>query len=239
MQDDVVSDLEIPLVRMSRVLRSRRSLALSLVATMALLLAAPPPAIAATTVALWHMDESSGQMIDSSGSGNAGTLSNVNRVSPGFGGGGRAYSFNGTSSRVVVPNSSSLNPGSQSISITAHVKFDVKPPPSVGDYDLVRKGSGIYKMEILKTGQAFCRFAGTGGVLTLKAGPNLADGRWHTIVCKKTSSSIKLTVDGSSSSKSGSVGSISSSSVLVLSGKPTSSEDRYKGVMDEVSIVVG
>jgi concanavalin A-like lectin/glucanase superfamily protein len=236
LQDEVMKGLEIPRVRPSRPLRS---LAISFVATAALLVAVPSPAIAATTVASWHMNESSGQMTDSSGSGNHGTLSNVTRVSPGVGGRGGAYSFNGTSSRVVVPGSSSLNPGAQSISITAHVRFDVRPPPSVGDYDLVRKGSGIYKMEILRTGQAFCRFAGTNGVLTLKAGPNLADGRWHTIVCKKTSSSIKLTVDGSSSSKSGSVGSISSSSVLVLSGKPTSSEDRYKGVMDEVSIVVG
>ena len=208
--------------------------------TIALVLYMAPPASAATTVALWHMNEASGQqMTDSSGSGNHGTLSNVTRVSPGFNGSGRAYSFNGTTSRIVVPNSSSLNPGSSSISITAHVKFDDRPPPSVGDYDLVRKGSGIYKMEILGTGQAYCRFAGTSGVRTVRGGPDLSDGSWHTILCRKTSSNITLTVDGSSFSTNGSVGSISSAAVLVLSGKPTTSEDRYRGVMDEVSIVVG
>jgi concanavalin A-like lectin/glucanase superfamily protein len=219
--------------------KGRLPRAVSIVATIAFVLAAPRPAFAATAVARWHMNESSGQMIDSSGSGNHGTLSNVTRVSPGFDGTGRAYSFNGTSSRVIVPASPSLNPGAQGITITAHVRFSDRPPPSVGDYDLVRKGSGIYKMEIVRSGQAFCRFAGSNGVLTLKAGPNLADGRWHTIVCRKTSSSIRLTVDGSSWSKGGNVGSISSSSILVLSGKPTGSEDRYRGVMDEVSIVVG
>jgi hypothetical protein len=218
--------------------RSPRLLAAVMVAS-AFLVATAAPASAAT-VALWHMDESSGQMIDSSGSGNHGTLQNVTRVSPGFNGSGRAYSFNGTSSRVVVPNTSSLNPGSQNLTITAHVNFTVVPPASVGDYDLVRKQkvTGIYKMEILGTGQAFCKFKGTAGSVAVKAGPNLADGQWHTIVCRKTSSGATLTVDGASFSKSGSVGSISSTVALVLGGKPTSG-DWYKGVMDEVSIVTG
>lgn len=195
------------------------------------------PAFAAT-VALWHMDESSGQMIDSSGSGNHGTLENVMRVSPGYNGSGRAYSFNGSSSRVVIRNAPSLNPGSKTITITAHVKFTLRPPASVGDYDLVRKGSGIYKMEIVGSGQGFCRFQGTGGTLSVKGGPNLADGRWHTIVCTKTSSGITLTVDGSATSRSGNVGSISSSAPLILGGKPNKSGDWYKGLMDEVSISI-
>jgi len=193
------------------------------------------PAFAAT-VGLWHMDESSGQMVDSSGSGNAGTLQNITRVSPGYNGGGRAYSFNGSSSRVIIQNSSSLNPGSKTITITAHVKFTSRPSASVGDYDLVRKGSGIYKMEIFGSGQAFCRFQGTSGSLSVKAGPDLSNGSWHTIVCKKTSSGITLTVDGSSTSRSGNVGSISSSAPLILGGKPNASGDWYQGVMDEVSI---
>ena len=204
-------------------------------------LAAPTGASAATTVALWHMDESSGQMIDSSSSDNDGTLSNVTRVSPGYNGSGRAYSFNGSNSKVTVPNDSSLNPGSQNVTIKAQVKFSSKPSTSVGDYDLVRKQSntaGTYKMEILITGRAFCRFAGTGGALSITAGPDLSDNRWHAITCKKTSSNITLTVDGNSFSKSGSVGSISSSIVLVLGAKPTGG-DWYKGIMDEVSIAFG
>ena len=193
----------------------------------------------AATVALWHMDEASGQtMVDSSGSGNNGMLQNISRVSPGYNGSGRAYSFNGTSSRVIIANSASLNPGTGTITITAHVKFSSRPSASVGDYDLVRKGSGIYKMEIFGTGQGFCRFAGTSGSLSVKAGPDLSDGRWHTIVCKKTSSSITLTVDGSSTSRSGNVGSISSAASLILGGKPNASGDWYKGVMDEVGISI-
>jgi hypothetical protein len=195
------------------------------------------PAFAAT-VGLWHMDESSGQMVDSSGSSNHGTLQNITRVSPGYNGRGRAYSFNGSNSRVVIKNSSSLNPGAKTITITAHVRFSSRPPASVGDYDLVRKGSGIYKMEILGSGQGFCRFQGSSGTLSVKGGPDLSDDRWHTIVCTKTSSGIRLTVDGSSTSKGGSVGSISSGAPLILGGKPNASGDWYKGVMDEVSISI-
>ena len=79
---------------------------------------------------------------------------------------------------------------------------------------------------------------GTSGSLSVKGGPDLSDGGWHTIVCKKTSSGITLTVDGSSTSRGGTVGSISSSASLILGGKPNASGDWYKGVMDEVSISI-
>ena len=89
------------------------------------------PAGAATTAALWHMDETSGTTaIDSSGNSNNGSLTGITFTSPGFDGTGGAYSFNGTSSKVLVPDSASLNPGSADVSITVHVKFTVKPPIS-------------------------------------------------------------------------------------------------------------
>jgi hypothetical protein len=196
---------------------------------------------AATTVGLWHMDESSGAMVDASSFRNDGSLSNVTRVSPGYGGSARAYRFNGSSSKVTVPNDASLNPGSQNVTITARVKFPDRPSAAIGDFDLVRKqagGGATYKMEILGTGRAFCRFSGTAGGTSITAGPDLSDDRWHTIVCRKTSSRITLTVDGSSFSKSVNVGSISSSIVLMLGAKPGGG-DWYNGVMDEVSIAFG
>lgn len=210
------------------------------VTAVALIVAAAPAATAAT-VALWHMDESSGQtMVDSSGSGSHGTLQNVVRVTPGYNGSGRAYSFNGSSSRVSVPNAPGLNPGSKNITITAHVKFASKPSAAVGDYDLVRKQKpgAIYKMEILGTGKAFCKFTGTGGNVAITAGPVLADSSWHTIVCRKTASQVTLTVDGSTFTKNGSAGSISNSIGVTLGAKP-SPADWYKGIMDEVSIAIG
>ncbi len=117
---------------------------------------------------------------------------------PGFNGKGRAYRFNGRNSRVIVRNDRSLNPRSRNIKITVHVKFSAKPSASVADYDLVRKqsGGGTYKVEIRRSGQAFCKFRGTYGNVAITAGPDLSDGRWHTIVCEKASSTVTLTVDG-------------------------------------------
>jgi hypothetical protein len=208
---------------------------------MALLVLTATPSSAATTVALWHMNETSGTtMTDSSGSGNVGTLENVTRVAPGFNGSGRAYLFNGTNSRVIVPNSASLNPGSSTITITMHVRFDQQPSAAVGDYDLVRKQTAAarFKAEILSTGRAYCTFKGTGGTLSITAGPDLSDDGWHTIVCKKVSSRIVLIVDGSSFARTGTVGSISNGISVVLGGKPTSG-DWYEGIMDEVKIAIG
>jgi Concanavalin A-like lectin/glucanases superfamily len=219
--------------------RTRQMLSASALVLAALLQGGAPPAGAASKVALWHMNAVAGPMIDASGSGNNGTLEAIRRVSPGYNGRGRAYRFNGTNARVIVGNDASLNPGTRNITLTAHVKTSVQPPPSVGDYDVVRKGSGIYKMEIMGSGRASCRFEGSSGGVSIEAGPNVANGRWHAITCWKTSSRIRLTVDGASWSVSGRAGAISSGSSLVLGGKPNASGDWYRGVMDEVSIAIG
>lgn len=220
--------------------RTRRVLSASMVVVASVLvLVGAPPAVAASRVAWWHMNAATGPMIDASGHGNDGTLEDIRRVSPGYNGRGKAYRFNGTSSRVIVGNHASLNPGPRNISLTVHVKTSVPPPPSVGDYDLVRKGSGIYKVEIMGSGRASCRFQGSIGSVSIEAGPNVADGRWHAITCRKTPSRIRLTVDGASWSEGGRAGAISSRSSLALGGKPNASGDRYRGVMDEVSIAFG
>ena len=217
---------------------SRRLTFTAVLSAIVVAILVPTVSASAATVALWRMNESSGPMVDSSGSGNNGTLTNVTRVSGSFDG-SKAYSFNGSSSKVTVPNDASLNPNSQNVTITVHVKFSQVPSASVIDYDLVRKqsGAGTYKVEILRTGKAFCKFRGTSRNVAITAGPNLADNSWHTIVCKKTSSSVTITVDGSSFVKNGSVGSITNTKAVFLGSK--GGADWYKGIMDEVSIVFG
>ena len=217
-----------------------RLLLASFVATLLTALA-PTAAWGSTMAALWHMDETSGTtMVDGSGNGNNGTLENVAFVTPGFDGTGAAYSFDGTSSRVLVPNSPGLNPGPLDISVAMHVKFSLVPSSTVGDYDLIRKGGAqIYKIEIFRSGRAHCRFTGTTGTKGITFGPNLADGNWHTIICTKTSSSIQITVDGVSESSAVSIGSISNTVALALGGKANGHGDWYNGAMDEVSIAIG
>ena len=98
----------------------------------ALLLAAMfPGAAAAATVGHWALDETSGNtVVDSSGFGNNGTSQNMTLDQDGVNGGNdRAYLFNGTSSRITVPASNSLVPGTKDITIsfyfhsTAHAGY--------------------------------------------------------------------------------------------------------------------
>jgi len=216
-----------------------RALLLIPVALSIVLLGTPATA-SPTVVALWHMDETSGvSALDATGNGHVGANTNIAFASPGFDGAGGAYSFNG-SSRVVIPDSPGLNPGSQDITLIAHVKTSTLPG-SVGDYDLIRKkkASQVYKMEILGTGTGYCQFKGTTASVAVKGGPNIVDGQWHTIVCTKTSTQATLTVDGVLvGTKVRTAGSISPPIALYLGQQPDGS-DAYTGLMDEVSVTIG
>jgi hypothetical protein len=186
---------------------------------------------AAAFGASWQMNEKTGAAVDSSGNGNNGTLhGGIVRT-------GSGYHFDGSSGYVSVPNSASLNPGSANITLT--VKFTLDSAPASGkDYDLVRKGlagtkGGDYKMEVLSSGKALCLFRGTNGV-SVTGGSNLGTGT-HTVKCVKTSTSVKLIVDGSTkASKTATVGPISNSAPVDLGAKP--GDDWTKGLIDFITI---
>jgi concanavalin A-like lectin/glucanase superfamily protein len=230
--------------------RVRRSLLVAGVAfALPLTIAAQAQAqpVAQGVVALWHMDETSGTIMNDSVGTNDGTLKNVTLGQTGFL--GKAYKFNGSTSQIIVPTADALNPGSSDFTAKAHVKFSVVPPPSVGDYDIIRKGfnstpGGDWKMEILPVsgkGVASCHFKGSSASSTLtdSSGPSLADNQWHTISCKKTSTQLRLTIDGRLLTKTVTIGTISNTEGLNIGFKDDPSnppQDWYKGTMDEVSI---
>jgi hypothetical protein len=207
---------------------------------------AGPAAAASTTAALWQMNETSGTtMFDSSGNGNNGTTTDVTMT-------GAGYVLNGTTSKVVVPDSPTLNPGTQNFSYTVQVQT-LRVPPSGTDYDLIRKGisatsGGEFKLEIVNgnnLGKAFCLVKdGTKTSATIKGTTNVADGALHTITCTKTATSLTLTVDSLKPQvKSVALGSISNSSPLTISAKTPTVKgvagDFYTGLMKNVSVSVG
>jgi hypothetical protein len=204
---------------------------------------APSNQASATTsggslAAQWLMDETSGTtMADSSGNGNNGTLHKVTLGVAGYV--GTAYAFNGQSSYVSVPNSTSLNPGSANIDIS--FALNTTSLPSVGDYDLVRKGTfqvQEYKIELLQSGQISCVFRGSNDHFNATGGSGLNDGSWHHIQCIKTSSQVQLVIDGNVvKTTNGTVGSISNTYAANIGAYPGS--DWYKGKLDDVSIAIG
>jgi S1-C subfamily serine protease len=195
---------------------------------------------AATNAAVYHMT-SPKSLVDSTGKNN-GTTTAITSVP---GSSGKGFGFNGTTSKAVAPNSASLNPGTANLRLTAHVMFtDLPTATGVGDYDLMRKGQagtigGEYKMEILGGGNAYCHFQGANKVIgKVSDTRNLADGKWHTITCLKTATSVKITVDGVSHTAKATLDSISNTKELVI-GSQSGGGDWYKGAMDEVVIAVG
>ena len=217
-----------------------RKLALGmLVVALGLLMASPAAWAVLVKAANWQMNDTSGQMIDSSTNNNNGTPTDVVRT-------GSTYLFNGSTSRVVVPDDDSLDPAAKDITLTARLRVN---GASLDDdsYDIVRKGlsttpGGDYKMEIKRTsnpavGKLHCVFKGSGGRVRKVARPDIVDGNWHTLECAKTSTSVVARVDGTSYTKTGSAGSISNPKEVLIGAKKTNPlDDVFDGSMDFVSI---
>ncbi|HET8600721.1 MAG TPA: LamG-like jellyroll fold domain-containing protein [Segeticoccus sp.] len=203
-----------------------------------------------TTRALWHLDEAPGSttMIDASGHGNNGTISNVALGAAGYL--GRSYSFGGNHSIVRVPDNPSLDPGTAGVTLSAYLR--VPSTLGVGDYNVLQKGTatatgGAYKMEVTgRAGKSFgipvCAFNGANGGKVRVLGPRaINDGKWHKVVCSLTTGSNGrgvVTVDGvAGPSLPRTVDSISNSSPVTVGAK-TNNTQNYVGDMDEVSIAI-
>ena len=190
----------------------------------------------------WQMDETSGQMIDSSGNNNDGTPKDVVRT-------GSAYVFNGSTSYVLVPDSDSLDPQGQDITLKARVKV-TDAPMDDDSYDIVRKGlvtttGGDYKMEIKRAadptvGRLHCLFKGDGGTVDIVARRDIVDGNFHTLECIKTSTSVVARIDGEiGGTTAGSAGSISNASNVIVGAKTAAPlDDVFDGSMAFVSIEI-
>jgi hypothetical protein len=190
-------------------------------------------------VALWHMDETSGTvMVDATGNGDNGAIHSTTLGLPGFT--GTAYGFNGSSSYVSVASASDLNPGSSNLTMTIHVK--TTSTPATPDWDLFRKGlytttGGEYKMEYQPSGQASCGFKGSSNYGELIAGRAINDGQWHTVQCVKTSTAIKVVIDGVAFSKTVTIGSTANTDSVPIGARPGS--EYFKGSLDEASLQIG
>jgi hypothetical protein len=219
----------------------KRTVLLSATVFLVLLLASPSQgATLLNKAADWQMNETSGQMIDSSGNDNNGDPTDVRQT-------GSRYLFNGSTSYVAVPDSDSLDPAERDITLRARLKV-TDAPMDDDSYDIVRKGlagrpGGDYKMEIKRAadptvGKLHCLFKGSGGTVDKVARGDIVDGNWHTLECIKTSTSVVAKVDGSGgSTKAGSAGSISNpTNVMVGAKTAVPLDDTFDGKMDFVSI---
>src|ERR687890_2816978 len=220
--------------------RMKRTVVLSATVIVVLLLAAPSYADVLLTGADWQMNETSGQMLDSSGNNNDGTPKDVVRT-------GSAYVFNGSTSYVDVPDSDSLDPQEKDIKLKARVKV-TDAPMDDDSYDIVRKGlvtttGGDYKMEIKRAadptvGKLHCLFKGDGGTVDIVARQDIVDGNGHKLECIKTGTSVVARIDGEiGGTAASSGGSISNASKVIVGAKTANPlDDMFDGSMAFVSI---
>lgn len=214
---------------MSLLRPSVRALSGAALALSAAGLAAAPPASAAGPVALWQMDEPAGatRMVDTSGHGHTGAIGSVVRPATALEG-ERGYFFpltsngSGTADRqrlVVVPDAPGLDPGTGTYTVTVSVRFG----PAANYRNLLQKGQsgqagGYYKLEV-DGGAVRCVFRGSAGQAGVSTGA-LDDKHFHTLVCRRTSSGVTISVDGRQvGSRTAPTGSIANSAPLVVGGK--------------------
>ena len=226
---------------MARTLITRLAVPIAAAAAVVLLAGAAQ----ASTVTHWGMNEppGTGKMFDDNG-GHVGTWENI--VADGSG-----YQFNGTSSRVVVPDPAdgSLDPGAADFTYSVRVRTTVVPDAAVGDFDLLRKGlgdtkGGYFKVELYPNSshtkaRALCQAKGNSGAAKLVAKGNLADGALHTILCEKQANALNLYVDGVlKASKPNTLGTIANAAPLTVGAKSIGG-DWYEGFMDEATVSIG
>jgi len=214
-------------------------------------LAVAAPASAAT-LADWEMNEPSGAttMIDSSGHVN-GTIGSAVRTGVSVMG-ATVYRWPFASptapppkpERIVQANSSSLNPGSG----TYTVSLRYRTTQHFGN--IVQKGQagsagGYFKVEN-PHGQINCVFRGVvSGKLVRKAVTSpavLSDGAFHVATCTRTANALTLTIDGSVvDTAHGSTGNISNTRPVTIGGKLNCDQvkttcDYYTGDIDWVKL---
>lgn len=218
----------------------RRLIALAVLTSAGLLFTAIPASAASTRVLRYTGVLSGTTVPDKSGFGNRGTAHDIS-VSEG------AYSFNGTSSYIQTPASSTVNPGSTAFSYSVTIKLPTTTTFS-HDFSLVRRGASklagpYYKMEMVynkATGNMRLECAlrdATGAHASVSTSGNaLNDGQWHTLTCSKAAKTISLTKDGHVHTKSVTLGNLSSKRPLNFGAEqgPKRSWEHFPGLMDKI-----
>lgn len=215
------------------------------------------PSLASATStdhARWLFDERGGTVAaDSSGFGHHGTSYHVVMD-------GEAFSFNGSSSRVIVPDtptgaSGALDP--ESADFTFGVRLSMPAPPGTGEtFDVLRKGlagvqGGNYKLEVKNSsGKAVARCVVRDSrkvsvAIQSLAKYNLAGTGVHVVTCSKTATAVTIRIDGTlpRTKAVDALRTLSNTSHLALGAKAENKVDTgldwYLGKIHEAWVSVG
>jgi hypothetical protein len=140
-------------------------------------------------------------MHDSSGSGLSGTIGSA--VLTGVvTNGATGYRWLGQNKeglhpeRLVLVQSSLLNPGTNDYAITVRVYT------GAGDQNILQKGQantsgGMFKIDMLQ-GEVICMYKGSAGRASVRSTQTIWDNSWHRLRCERRANAVTLTIDGGS-----------------------------------------
>jgi Concanavalin A-like lectin/glucanases superfamily len=184
-------------------------------------------------VAAYSFDEGAGTTVaDASGNGNTGTLAGATWTGSGkFNG---ALSFNGTSSRVDVPNAASLQ-----LSTAMTLEAWVNPTTITSKWrDVIYKGRDNYFLEASSTNAGKPVGAGIiGGVSTKAFGTAaLATGAWTHLATTYDGAALKFYVNGNLVRTTAVTGTLATSANPLQIGGDSIFGQYFAGTIDEIRI---
>ena len=189
-------------------------------------------------VVLYHLNESSSSIVDSSGQNNTGTATAVT-----YGQVGEfhtALGFNGSSSYVNIPNAANLNP-TTAITTEAWVKWGINPATGLPWANIINKnGDGQYQLQhnVGNTSFEFAVQTNTGRTWAQSTTAPIM-GTWYHIVgtWDSTSNTVRIYVNGNLENSVSTTGTIATSNSPVNLGRRNVNFDRYfNGSIDEAAI---
>ena len=190
---------------------------------------------AATTglVAAYSFNEGSGTAVgDASGTGNNGTTSNTTWSASGKYGG--ALSFNGTSARVNIPNSSSLQ-----LTTAMTLEAWVNPSAATAAWrDVIYKGNDNYYLEGTSDSAGKPAGGGTFGGANANvygtAAP--AANTWSYLALTYDGTTLRLYVNGTQVGSQAKTGAITTSTSQLQIGGDSIYGQYFRGLIDEVRV---
>jgi len=199
----------------------------------------PPPSNSSLVASYSFSEGSGGVLVDSSGNGNDGVLTN----SPVWVAGkyGLGLRFDGVDDWVEISNSASLDVTGDEITLMAWVFMDTFQSNDKGV--VVKSDGSNYNYQLVAdSGENYFDFRTRtpGGVVRVPSSPPAASGQWHHVAGIYDGSSNKIYVDGVLKRTLSQSGNIVSASAPLLIGRRALGDNRFfDGVIDEVRVYDG
>ena len=173
-------------------------------------------------------------MTDVSGTGNNGTTANTTWVAAGKY--GKALTFNGTSSRVNVPDATALH-----LSTGMTLEAWVNPTTVSNSWrDVIHKGSDNYFLEATSTGGSAPAGGGIFGngsaTTTVKAPTALTRSTWSHIALTYDGATLRMFVNGTQVATQARTGAIRTSTNPLQIGSDSIFGQYFSGSIDEVRV---